>query len=860
MFRLPRPHLPFVLFLAMGLLALLGASTRRGDAESPSPWRAWGGRVGPLAAEAGGPAFLAWGTRIHQVSEPGAPLALHERLALPEVVEGLAVGQGLLAASSRAPSGAAAAELRLWSLDAGARLIPVGQVVALPGKEVGAVAIGYARAIVLTERGVAVIRLKDPERPTLEVEVAVGAPAGARSWDGSIALAAGRAWLARPWGLETVDLSRLESELGTPALRRLDDVPTRDVVATTDHVFALRADGRLTVLAAADGRRLMEAQVADQPLAVAADGERLLVVDHSGRRLRWYGLAEGRPLWRGDQTLLPQGSNRGQLLLRDAAALLSLEGAGLLRSESPGAAVVALPLLPAPRQIWPERERIWVAAGTAGLWTLTGTADSPSLAINGLLLLAGQGGLHLANPDLPSAERVVEVQAVAARGATVFVLTARDGLVVLSRDGKEGLRIAAQLLGVATGPGAAGLLLDERRLVGLTAGGGIFTVDVTDADQPRLLGVTNDLGILDLAPLGAERLALVGMGALGRGRFGVAALPTAGAVLPPAVWLDLDAVFSRAAAADRTVVISGASEGIAMVDWDAVGGPHLSQRLPGALSGRVGMRGDLLQLTDAQGLAWILRLPGGGLRPLGRVSLPAPGLAGGVGRDVIDAGDALYLPRGQAGVLRLASARTAAATGPEDARMTSAFLPALEVGGTLRSQRCHQTDAWLLLLDDRLPVVAPTPGEVALRDGVYRLALGLRHRDLPAYLGRYGSQAELLAEDGQARPGQDGSKDAAPGRADLGLALALRLRETEALGRLGVLMTVAGPIDAQSQRLMDRQTSLLAAGGMPLVRLDMGEDGIRATMRSVDARVALRTTVGRGDWDGLAGELAAACW
>lgn len=859
MFRLPRPHLPFALFLAMGLLALLGASTRRGDAESPSPWSAWGGRVGALAAEAGGPTFLAWGTRIQQVSDPGAPLALRERLALPEVVEGLAVGQGLLAASSRAPSGAAAAELRLWSLDAGAMLTQVGQVVTLPGKEVGAVAIGYARAIVLTERGVAVLRLKDPERPTLEVEVEATAPAGARSWDGSIALAAGRVWLARPWGLETLDLSRLESELGMPALLRLDDVPTQDIAVTADHVFALRADGRLTVLGAVGGRLLAETLVADQPLAVAADGERLVVVDQSGRRLRWYSLVEGRPLWQRDETLPPQGSNRGHLLLRDAAALLSLEGAGLLRSESPGAAVEALPLLPAPRQIWPERERIWVAAGTAGLWTLTGTADSPSPEIDSLLLLAGQGGLHLADPDLPGVERVVEVQAVAARRATVFVLTARDGLVVLRREG-QGLRIAAQLLGVATGPGAAGLLLDERRLIGLTAGGGIFTVDVTDAEQPRLLGVTKDLGILDLAPLGSERLALVGMGALGRGRFGVAAVPAVGAVLPPAVWLDLDAVYSRAAAADRTAVLSGASEGIAMVDWAAVGGPRLSQRLPGALNGRAGVRGNLLQLTDAQGLAYHLRLPGGGLRPLGRVSLPAPGLASGVGRDVIDAGDALYLPRGQAGVLRLASAREAAATGPAATRMTSAFLPALEVGETSRSERCHHADAWLLLLDDRLPVVARTPGEMVLRDGVHRLALGLRHRDLPAYLGRYGSQAELLAEDGQAWPRQDGSLNAVPGRADLGLALGLRLRETEAPGRLGILMTVAGPIDAQSQHLMARQTSLLAAGGMPLVRLDMGEDGVSATGRSVEARAALRTAAGSGDWDGLAGELAAACW
>ena len=47
-------------------------------------------------------------------------------------------------------------------------------------------------------------------------------------------------------------------------------------------------------------------------------------------------------MWQRDEILLPQGSIRGRLVLRDSGALFSLEGAGLLRMASPGAAVEAL--------------------------------------------------------------------------------------------------------------------------------------------------------------------------------------------------------------------------------------------------------------------------------------------------------------------------------------------------------------------------------------------------------------------------------------------------------------------------------------------------------------------------------------
>ncbi|MBK7780724.1 MAG: hypothetical protein IPJ58_08155 [Ardenticatenia bacterium] len=423
MFRQPRALLPSarILMLTLGLLALLGAPTRRGDAESPSPWSVWGGRVGPLAAEDEGPAFLAWGTQIQEISDPGEPLSLRARLTLPEVVEGLALGQGLLAASSRAPSGTAAAELRLWSLGDGGAPTLVGQVIPLPGKEVGAVAIGYARAVVLTEGGVAVLRLKDLERPTLEVEVAAEAPAGVRAWDGSIALAAGRAWLARPWGLETLDLSRLESAPGGAVVQRLDSLATRDVAAAGDSIFALRADGRLTVLDASSGRVLDDRLVAEQPLALTAGGDRLAVVDRGGRRLRRFTVAERLPMWQSDEDLPPQGSARADLILRGESVLASLESAGLLR-QSAGGLVEALPLLAAPRQLWPAGDRVWVAAGPAGLWELESAPGAAFSSAIGFLLLAGPSGLRLADPGhqrRPGCGR----GGLVARGAALYLLT-----------------------------------------------------------------------------------------------------------------------------------------------------------------------------------------------------------------------------------------------------------------------------------------------------------------------------------------------------------------------------------------------------------------------------------------------------
>ncbi|MBK8538669.1 MAG: hypothetical protein IPL60_01510 [Ardenticatenia bacterium] len=865
MFRQPRLLRPSarILMLTLGLLALLGAPTRRGDAGSPSPWSVWGGRVGPLAAEDEGPAFLAWGTQIQEISDPGEPLSLRARLTLPEVVEGLALGQGLLAASSRAPSGTAAAELRLWSLGDGGAPTPVGQVITLPGKEVGAVAIGYARAVVLTEGGVAVLRLKDLERPTLEVEVAAEAPAGVRAWDGSIALAAGRAWLARPWGLETLDLSRLESAPGGAVVQRLDSLATRDVAAAGDSIFALRADGRLTVLDASSGRVLDDRLLAEQPLALAAGGDRLAVVDRGGRRLRRFTVAERLPMWQSDEDLLPQGSARADLILHGENALLSLESAGLLR-QSAGGLVEALPLLAAPRQLWPAGDRVWVAAGPAGLWELESAPGAAFSSAIGFLLLAGPSGLRLADPGQTSADRAVVVEAIAARGAALYLLTERDGMVVLLRDGPRGLRITGHLPGLAVAAGGGGLMFAGRRLIGLSPGGGVWTVDIADDRKPQLLGITVDLGVWDLAPKGFDRLAMVGMGALGRGRFALGEIPPAGALPPPAEWLDLDAVFSRVAVEGQDAVLSGASEGIAVVDLGAADGPRLLRQFPGGQSGRAVLLKDLLQLTEAQVLTYFLRQPGGNLRPLGRVVLPAPGLDDGAGRDAVDAGEAIYLPRGRAGVIRLNTAQTAVDSRAGDRRFAAAFLPALISDGELKREGCERVDAWLLLLDDRLVVRTGSHRDATLMDGLAGLAQDLRAAGVPVHMGRYGSQAEWL--DGAALPWKspDHAIDSLPaGRADLGLALGLRLLEGAAAGssgRLGVLLTVAGSVDEGSQRLMEHQALRLDAGGVPVVRLDLDGDGVAATGRSSRLPPAVQAAARRGDWEGLARELAQNCW
>jgi len=739
----------------------------------------------------------------------------------------------------------------------------VGQVIPLPGKEVGAVSIGYARAVVLTEGGVAVLRLKDLERPTLEVEVAAMAPAGARTWDGSIALAAGRAWLARPWGLESLDLSRLESAPGSLTLQRLDGVPTRDVAAAGDHIFALRANGRLTVLEAASGRVLTDQLVAEEPLALAAGGDRLAVVDQGGRRLRRFTVAERLPVWQGDEVLPPQGSARGDLILRGESVLASLESAGLLRQSAANGPVDALPLLAAPRQLWPAGDQVWVAAGPAGFWQLEAAQGAASPAAGGRLLLAGPSGLRLADPSQPSADRAVVVEAVAARGAALYLLTERDGLVVLLHDGPSGLRITGHLPGLAVASGATGLVLIGRLLLGLSPGGGVWTVDVADDWQPRLLGITADLGIWDLAPLGLDRLAMVGMGALGRGRFGLAEIPQAGALDPPAEWLDLDAVFSRVAVEGHEAVLSGASEGIAIVYLGA-DGPRLLRRFPGGRSGRAVLLKDLLQLTETQMLTYFLRQPGGGLRPLGSVVLPAPGLDDGAGRDAVDAGDAIYLPRGRAGVIRLNTAGAAAGSRVGNPPVAAAFLPALTTDGLLKREGCERVDAWLLLLDDRLVVRTRSHRDVTQMDGLAGLAQDLRAAGVPVHMGRYGSQAEWL--DGAALPWKspDHAIDSLPaGRADLGLALGLRLLEGAAAGssgRLGVLLTVAGSVDEGSQRLMEHQALRLDAGGVPVVRLDLDGDGIAATGRSSRLPPAVQAAARRGDWEGLARELAQNCW
>ena len=173
-------------------------------------------------------------------------------------------------------------------------------------------------------------------------------------------------------------------------------------------------------------------------------------------------------------------------------------------------------------------------------------------------------------------------------------------------------------------------------------------------------------------------------------------------------------------------------------------------------------------------------------------------------------------------------------------------------------------DAWLLLLDDRLVVRTGSHRDATLMDGLAGLAQDLRAAGVSVHMGRYGSQAEWL--DGAASPWMSPGRAVdrlQAGRADLGLALGLRLLEGAAAGssgRLGVLLTVAGSVDEGSQRLMEHQALRLDAGGVPVVRLDLDGDGIAATGRSSRLPPAVQAAARRGDWEGLARELAQNCW
>lgn len=70
------------------------------------------------------------------------------------------------------------------------------------------------------------------------------------------------------------------------------------------------------------------------------------------------------------------------------------------------------------------------------------------------------------------------------------------------------------------------------------------------------------------------------------------------------------------------------------------------------------------------------------------------------------------------------------------------------------------------------------------------------------------------------------------------------------------MLTVAGRVDEGSQRLMEHQAMLLDARGVPVVRLDLDGDGIAATGRYSALPSAAQAAARRGDWEGLARQLA----
>lgn len=836
-------------------------------------WRSWGGRIGPVAAEADGPAFLAWGTRILRVAPDDGALELEDVEALPEVVEGLAAGHGLLAATHRAAGGRPGARLRIWALDADGPPRALGAAVNLGGRDVGEVAIGYGRAFVLTERGLATWYLKDPSAPRLEAEVAGKVPVGARAWEGRLILGGGRLWLARPWGLEWLDLQPLESGAGALTLRRHDDMPTRDLAVAGSRLYALRADGRLTLLDAADGTVLAEAMTADRPLALGVAGQRLAVVDQDGRRLRRFRITDASlPFPVGGPvdvvSLPPQPSAQARLILRDDEALLSLGGMGIWRRAGDGQPAEVLSLLPSPEQVWPDRSRFWVAAGAAGLWSVERNQAGGPARIRGQVLLAGPTGLRLAAPDQPNEGRAAEIQAVTVVEGRVVVLTACDGLAVLRRDVSGALSLTGLLVGLATQRGGGGLLPKEERLIGLSPGGGLWTVDLKDLSRPQILGRSGDLGILDLAPLPEGGLAFVGMGALGQGRFGVGGFDGAGVAQPPATWLDLDRVYSRVAVQDRLVVLSGAAAGLAIVEVDGAGGARLLQQYSGAVSGRALLQDDLLHLAEDQALNHFLLQAGGSLLPLGRSFLPAPGAHAGGGHDLLRGDGMLLLPRGQAGLLALAAGDEAVEDAPASRQGAASvsYLPALAISPSdapAAAPSCRRAAGWLVLWDERLAPSSNDPHAVAADAGMQRLASSLRDSGLVVHLGRFGSQAELLTGDGLPDRGLREGGYPSPARADLGLALGLRLVESSAQGTfdlMGILLSLAGPLDGGTQRLLRRQEAILAARGQPVLRLDIEPAGLSVDLPAIPAAAEIRRAVAQGDWTGLAGGLAQACW
>ncbi len=770
--------------------------------------------------------------RVYGLGEHGRIEATGLRIDLPEVAEDMALMGDRLYLPLRGSGSHGQAELRVYQLWQEGLPELVGRPLRLPARELGAIALDYPTAYLLTEDRLLLIDIKDPERPALRQALHLGRPATfeeRRAWRGSVVAAEGRVWVARPWGLFRVDDAD-----GRPVARPMDLGDHRALALGPRHLAAVQADGRL-VLWERDRLGAPTAtvrQAIEDPSALAWLGDRLLVVGQAGRALRRIDVSDpARPELL--DPLLPLAIARSEdavLSPAGAGLLLALERGGLIPLDAEGRPRAGLDRreLPPVEQLHLQAGKALAAAGDAGLYQLDMAAPGGPALESGIGLVASGDRLReidLLQPSEASAQlRSGREEAVVFRAVTgdvqhAYALTEARGLLILDLGPGRIGPVMGHLPDLPRAMRATAPLLRAGRLYLAGGDGSLRIVDVRDPRNPRLAGQLSGLGAQNLAWF-EDRLLVSGHGTQSQGRLTVVD-PVDPSRPRVTARLELAQVHERMSLIGGLAYLTGASGRVEVVDLREPDLPVLRGALgfSGLAAGQLAVDGDTILAGQLARLDRFQRFGNGSLMHLAREPLPATGLDWLGRTDVhIERGRVVML-RGRAGIfLRQLS----------DAPMERAlprrplYLPSLvkQTEEKTAAPVCHRPAMVALSVDASFGTAPPAERDALLRwVQDYRARSAVEGRQL--LLGRFGAQAEMLP-DAEALTETRGAS--APTDHRLDLAMVLARRQAEMLGIAeprAALILLAGPaVDPHSRQLADRRARGLRDAGWRVARID----------------------------------------
>jgi hypothetical protein len=710
----PRPSRTRALMgSAIGLLALLHATSlppvirpaaTTAAAASFDGFAQAGGAATAIAIH-GGVAYAGIGASLalFDVTDPLHPALLPTTLPLPDVAEDLAIDNGFLFAVTRETGGTGNARLLTFDLGEPRAPRPLGAGLTLPVREIGAIAVAFGDIVLAGEQGVLIVDTKDPAAPRLIARVPTGTPAGRRPWAADIAIDGdGLAWIARPWGLYTVDLANPTPSGVVERHRR----PTRGIAAAGGLVFALTESGSIEVWLGEDladeATRRIEIRpeeratrapvvldgLASAPRAIAAAGDQVLVIDHAGRRLRAFDARTPAELRLRDEVwIAAQDSERAALALADGAEAdddlaadamangwpaddriadgvlgIVLERGGVLTARAGDFSNIGRPAVP----IAPPIIHTHLAAGyafasaeAAGFYVLD-LADPALPRVVGALQVVAEAGRAdpvASDPSRPDPAGLrPDARAVAFRSAIVqddvaFACTAQDGVFAIDVGSPADLRVLGRLPEAPACYPGTNLAYRDGTVYLTTADRRLAVVDVADPRAMRLVSAAGAGGIHDITTLAVEgdHLYATGYAAITAGVLYV--LDLSDPARPRRVaGLDFNQAYAKLAVAYRRVFLSGSFGSVAIVDF--MPPANLIQRptYTGIVAGQLGLYDTLVYAAGSGHLDTMLTSTSGTLFPLSRVALPWAGEDWVGESDVKVAGGRVAILRGRAGL------------------------------------------------------------------------------------------------------------------------------------------------------------------------------------------------------------------